>query len=672
MFFIQGFNRKILYSSLTHDCLNRFFLGYMQSPGQQIEQLRAHLRLFKVSHVIIDRDQKVVEWEGDFQNWPLMRAPEKEAMLRWLSSQESDFLQKILASDFSTSIPDEIGGKDVYKLPNGDELILKALPGEEEQEYFLLSYVQVPEADLIVENNPPTEGGFSGEEFRRYQERLQYVTQATSDGFYDVDVIKQTIWRTDNFYTMFGYKPEHNTENFWWWRDMIHPDDMGPTMESMDVIFINKRPLWTWEYRFKKANGDYAIVLDRAYVIYGPKSQPTRLIGAVKDITHQRLAEKRIQTAERKLQAERKLLRTVTGNIKEAIYRIEPGQGMVYVNQAFADYFGFEQPRDVIRLNSKDLDLLYYDPTDRKRINNLLRDKGAIRNEEILFKSMDGTLFWGMESCIRQINEDGKVYLDGSITNIQELRNAKEELELKNAELEKINAELDRFVYSASHDLRAPLSSLLGLLNLTRHEDDIRRMQLYHEKMNEQVQRMDEFIQEIIAYSRNSRQDIKPCSIDLQRLARDSWNQFNYLNGAECIDFNITQRGSSSFSSDLARVKVLFNNIISNAIRYRDEEKDRNTLEIEIECNEKRALIHFRDNGIGIEEEFQQQIFEMFFRASNHSDGSGLGLYIVKETLDKLGGTVLLESKPGIGTCFSITLPNIQDTAQKPAFSDVG
>lgn len=643
----------------------------MQSTGQQIEQLRAHLRLFKVSHIIIDQNQKVLDWEGDFLNWPLTRAPEKGARLRWISTGEIEFLQSVLDSGLRSSATGDIGDQDLYTLPNGNELILKPLSAGEEDARFLLGYRRSPEADLIIESNTPTAGAYSSEEFRRYQERLQYITQATSDGFYDVDILKQTIWRTDNFYTMFGYKPEHSTENFWWWRDMLHPDDMSPTMSSMDVVFINKRPLWTCEYRFKKANGEYAIVLDRAYVLYGNKSQPVRLIGAVKDITHQRLAEKRIQTAERKLQAERKLLRTVTGNIKEAIYRIEPGQGMVYVNQAFADYFGFEHPHDVIRLSSKELDALYFDPADRQRINKLMKENGAIRNEEILFKSMDGTLFWGMESCIHQVNEDGKGYLDGSITNIQELRNAKEELQLKNAELEKINTELDRFVYSASHDLRAPLSSLLGLLNLTRHEDDILRMQLYHDKMNEQVQRMDEFIQEIIAYSRNSRQEVMPCAIDLEQLAKDSWEQFNYLKGADCMEMGINLRGSRDFCSDMARVKVLFNNIISNAIRYRDEKKDCNVLNIDIECDGKIALIHFRDNGIGIEEQFQQQIFEMFFRASNHSDGSGLGLYIVKETLDKLGGSILLDSTPGEGTCFSITLPNLQDKAHRPAFSDV-
>jgi len=130
-----------------------------------------------------------------------------------------------------------------------------------------------------------------------------------------------------------------------------------------------------------------------------------------------------------------------------------------------------------------------------------------------------------------------------------------------------------------------------------------------------------------------------------------------YLAGAEKVKSSISVTGSD-FYSDLWRIKEVFRNLISNAIKYRNSQHQSVEISIDINIGDESCCITFTDNGIGIDDDKIDSIFEMFYRASEISEGSGLGLYIVKNAIDKLKGSILVKSKPGQGTIFTITLPN--------------
>jgi PAS domain S-box-containing protein len=232
-------------------------------------------------------------------------------------------------------------------------------------------------------------------------------------------------------------------------------------------------------------------------------------------------------------------------------------------------------------------------------------------------------------------------------------------LKQQNQELTKINEELDRFVYSASHDLRAPLMSVKGLLNMIKVDPDKKNTDHYLNLIEKSVSKLDNFILDIINYSRNSRMEIIPKEIDFSSLLKESIDSLKYMEGAGEVRSERTLETATPFYSDYSRLLILFNNIISNAVRYRDKWKDDSYLKIFIETDPEKATIVFSDNGVGIAEEYLDNVFKMFFRANADSKGSGLGLYIVKGVMEKLNGTIEVQSQVGVGTTFRIQIPNL-------------
>jgi PAS domain S-box-containing protein len=231
-------------------------------------------------------------------------------------------------------------------------------------------------------------------------------------------------------------------------------------------------------------------------------------------------------------------------------------------------------------------------------------------------------------------------------------------LKQQNEELTKINEELDRFVYSASHDLRAPLMSVKGLLNMVKVDPDKENADHYLDLIEKSVSKLDNFILDIINYSRNSRMEVIPKEIHFAELLRESVETLRYMEGADQVKSITRLNVEIPFYSDYSRLLILFNNIISNAVRYRDKWKSDSYLKVDIETTSEKATIVFSDNGVGIPDEYLDNVFKMFFRANADSKGSGLGLYIVKGVLEKLNGTIEVQSRIGRGTKFKIQIPN--------------
>jgi PAS domain S-box-containing protein len=234
------------------------------------------------------------------------------------------------------------------------------------------------------------------------------------------------------------------------------------------------------------------------------------------------------------------------------------------------------------------------------------------------------------------------------------------ELILANKELKKTNSELDRFVYSASHDLRSPLKSLLGLSNMII--DDIspeNRIQLEQMvMMQSSIVKLDNFIEDILNYSRNARLEVARKAIDFKQIIDDIMKNLGHMDGADTIELKLEIDQKIEFISDRARVNMILNNIISNAIKYKDNSKENAFIAINVDCSNDFSTISVEDNGIGIDKKNLGRIFDMFYRATNASSGSGLGLYIAKEAIEMINGTMKIESELSQGTKLSITIPN--------------
>lgn len=239
-------------------------------------------------------------------------------------------------------------------------------------------------------------------------------------------------------------------------------------------------------------------------------------------------------------------------------------------------------------------------------------------------------------------------------------KQAEKALHKQNQMLIKINKELDRFVYSVSHNLRSPLMSVLGLLNIAKKEvesKDISRLLEYFEMMNESVEKLDHTLKEIVDYSKNARIEVKVEKLNIRELLNECLEKLKYLDGASKVKYTIVIDGSEVIYCDPYRLSVIFINLISNSIKYRDSNKPKNTLNITVRTYPTKTTVTLRDNGIGIFEDHVNKVFEMFYRATERSTGAGLGLYIVKETMDRLKGKISIDAAIEVGTTVDLDIP---------------
>ena len=225
----------------------------------------------------------------------------------------------------------------------------------------------------------------------------------------------------------------------------------------------------------------------------------------------------------------------------------------------------------------------------------------------------------------------------------------------KNEELKKTNAELDRFVYSVSHDLRSPLLSIHGIIDIIKQREKLSEstaalLQMIINSIN----RLDNSIIEILDYSRNARFDVQYSELDLAVMLNQITEDLKHTAN---IDFDIEFNTSTTISSDKFRLATILKNIIGNAVKYRKSGNDNCFVKITVSKQDSMMEIIIKDNGIGISERSLPKIFDMFYRATSIVDGTGLGLYICKEMVLKLGGTIMLESELKIGTTVTIKIP---------------
>jgi signal transduction histidine kinase len=234
-------------------------------------------------------------------------------------------------------------------------------------------------------------------------------------------------------------------------------------------------------------------------------------------------------------------------------------------------------------------------------------------------------------------------------------------LKQKNKELEKINHELDNFLYSTAHDLRSPLTSMLGLLHIARIENKQDDLIPYFSLMEASIQRSETFISQIVSFSKNKKMEVVPELLNLRKLVEGIFESHEFMDGSVRINKQTSIHDHVPFYSDQNRIIIIFTNLISNAIKYSDPEKEDSFIRISITISPMEAQIEFADNGQGIDENHMEHIFDMFYRANSDSKGSGLGLFIFKETLTRLGGTAAVESIIGAGTKFFIRIPNLTE-----------
>jgi PAS domain S-box-containing protein len=418
----------------------------------------------------------------------------------------------------------------------------------------------------------------------------------------------------------------------------VHPDSRDGILDRLKEV-ASVAPARMVEQKYVRMDGSIIDVEASAFPFIHKGAPSIQVI--FRDITERKQAEAQMKKNET-------MFTQLFQNVPIAVVLLDENGKVNLVNHGFNQMFGF----DIHELKGKNLndhivpDHLHNEGID---LNNLIASNKVVRLDTVR-KHKDGKIVNVILYGVPIMQENQTIGIYGVYIDITDRMKVEEELKIR-------NAELDNFVYKVSHDLRAPLSSILGLVNLSRLPGNTDNPMEYIDIIGGKVEQLDHFIGDVLSHSKNLKIEVTTTKVDFSQIIDRTFNDLSYLEGASQIE-KIVKIEGIEFYSDPWRIREIFRNLISNAIKYRQIDTVQSEVRIRVHVDNLRAEISFADNGIGIEESNLNKIFEMFYRATEQSDGSGIGLYIVKNAVDKLSGQITVSSKPGQGTRFNIILPN--------------
>jgi signal transduction histidine kinase len=226
-------------------------------------------------------------------------------------------------------------------------------------------------------------------------------------------------------------------------------------------------------------------------------------------------------------------------------------------------------------------------------------------------------------------------------------------------DLQKANDLISQFITSCSHSMRGPLKSIVGVVNLLRNtEANPGSAEMLLDMIMKNTDRMEHMLDEMEHFLENTRREIQTETVNSLEALEDLLEQQRAAAKAADVVCTTSIQYHAPCYADRSRISVILNNLVQNSIHFRDENKDIPTVNVDIYSNTLNTILTVTDNGIGIEEEFHSQIFQLFFRASANSRGAGIGLYVVSQAVEKMKGSISLQSAPGVGSTFTVTIPN--------------
>ncbi|WP_353186142.1 hybrid sensor histidine kinase/response regulator [Parapedobacter lycopersici] len=252
---------------------------------------------------------------------------------------------------------------------------------------------------------------------------------------------------------------------------------------------------------------------------------------------------------------------------------------------------------------------------------------------------------WKTDTLLRIIAEANQFYLASWL------------LAEKNKELEKAYTELDKFAHSVSHDIRGPLAGIMSATQLAKDIDDEAEIDAILTIIGHSAERLDRYIQNVHDYYSVRRGEFLIVDIDFNTLRQELIDMYDATVSSKNIRFTVDIDETGSFRNDETAIKLILTNLISNAFKYQRADAAERMVNVSMSVQKGTAVFVVKDNGIGIQEHYLKDIFNLFFRASLQEPGSGLGLYNVKSLLSKLGGDITVESTHLVGSTFTVFLP---------------
>jgi PAS domain S-box-containing protein len=506
------------------------------------------------------------------------------------------------------------------------------------------------------------------DELRQSESRLKNAQSLANMGNWEYDPEKQTVIWSDQLYKIYGFKVGIPIT-----MEMIQkavlPEDLDMVSRSISEA-ISKQGSFRIEYRIRHTDGSIRAIQEQGNAIRNAEGKFI-LKGISKDITERK-------EAETKLRESQHFIEKITSSTPQIIYVNDFKTGkIIFINKKIEDYLGYSA-KEIINMNINEAHKLIHseDQGDMEACRKKFIDskEGYIFTNDIRVKHANGEWRWfrNQEMVFRRDKNNFPVQIIGTSYDISEQKAAEEQLNLLNQQLEervrertselqenmmkmqKINNDLDNFIYTASHDLKAPISNIEGLISALFSEiPENENIHFIREMLEASIERFKTTIKdltEITKVQKGVAEDIEEVNLaEMSEEIKGDMKEDIIQTGANIFtDFKIP---AIRFSRKNLRSIVY--NLLSNAIKYRSPDKAPQ-IKMSTEDAGKYILFKISDNGLGISEENKGKVFGMFKRFHDHVEGTGIGLYIVKRIIDNAGGRIEVESNLGKGTTFNI------------------
>ncbi|WP_231557095.1 PAS domain-containing sensor histidine kinase [Flavobacterium sp. AED] len=496
----------------------------------------------------------------------------------------------------------------------------------------------------------------TNDEIKESNEKYDIVAKATSDTIWDWKIQEDNLSWNKGIESVFGYTEDQVGDSSTWWFDKIHPEDSIKMSIKLYSFIEQKTEKWQDQYRFRCADNSYKYVLDRGFLLKDEDGKAIRMIGAIQDITKQKEEEQRL-----------KLLETVITQSKDSIIITEANSNdnalpkIIYVNPAFSIMSGYK-PDEII---GKTLNLFKGPNSDKqeyKKLITALKNKEECLIETISYKK-NKEEYWVRFSMIPIYNSENElshwISIQRDVTTEKKQEKEKEQLI---RELTQNNKDLKQFSYITSHNLRAPLSNLTGLLNLIE-DIPIENQELKEilNGFNKSTHLLNDTINDLVkVIIIKDNPSIQKEAVLLKEIFENVFNQLSFQIELYKPIIKLNFEKVSVLNTNKAYIESIMLNLLTNAIKYKSENRK---LKITINANEVDDTVYliFKDNGIGIDlERNRDKVFGLYQRFHNYPDSKGLGLYLVKSQVETMGGTISIESEVNKGTTFTLTFKNKQ------------
>lgn len=486
---------------------------------------------------------------------------------------------------------------------------------------------------------------------RASESHLAVAVQGAKLGIWDLYLPSVRINYNHQMAAMLGYELKELGEELDFWEKIIHPEDLPKIKEVMESHLQNKINEYRCEFRVKTKQGRYKWILGIGQIIeYNEKKEPVRVSGIHMDITERKEAERKVDNSNY-------FISSIVNNLQEGLIVYDLDYNVVLWNKKMEQITGREM-KDILNQNPMK-QFPHLQKSNYPEYFNQAKSGTICRSSDIFFTNHQGKSIWYNSIFSPYYSAEGDIVgIIEVLRDISERKRHESNLAHHNDELQKTNQELDNFVYRVSHDLRAPITSALGITRLYKLETNLEVLQQYAEMQERSLEKLDKFIRDILDYSRNSRVEVQHVPIDFNQLLQDILINHHRTPEQKQVNVILNIQQDISFKSDLLRLKIILNNLISNALKFQNPYNENQHIKIEVKTKKSFCEIDIKDNGMGIAEEHLDKLFHMFYRANDKKPGSGIGLYIVKDCLKKLKGDIKVESELDKGSRFTITLPN--------------